>query len=241
MFLAIDIGNTNIVCGLYDGSDWIHQFRISSDLNFWDEFKQLKKFNIKKIGISSVVPTLTLVIYEAAKNLFNINPLIITSKNANIKLKVDHPLEVGSDRICNIASAKKIGLPSIVGDIGSATNFDVINSKGAFIGGVIAPGIQTAAHNLFKKAALLKEIAFTMPNETIGKNTKTNLQSGIMFGAIDSIDGMFKRIKKESGWDNTNYIITGGFGKIISPYLQTEHILSPNLTLDGIRLIYESQ
>ena len=242
MFLAIDIGNTNIVCGIYNNSKWIHNFRLPSNMSFWNEFSKIKKFDILEVGISSVVPKLTPILYESTKNLFNIDPFIITYKNANIELEVEEPSQVGVDRICNVASAKNIvGTPAIIGDIGSATNFDVINSKGVFVGGVIAPGIETAAQNLFQKAALLKRITFSMPSKPIGKNTKSNLQSGIMFGAIDSVDGMFKRINNETGWLKTHHIITGGFGKVISPYLETKHTLLSNLTLDGIRLIYESQ
>ena len=128
---------------------------------------------------------------------------------------------------------------AIVGDIGSATNYDVIDEKGAFIGGAIAPGPETAAQNLFNKGALLKEVAFTLPVSAVGKDTVTNLQSGIMMGAIDAIDGMFCRIQSEMGWENPHMIITGGFGEMISPHLKTEHTLIPTLTLDGIRIIYE--
>ena len=125
-----------------------------------------------------------------------------------------------------------------MGDIGSATNYDVIDESGSFIGGAIAPGLETAAKNLFKKAALLKEAAFTIPDSAIGKDTPTNLQSGIMLGAIDVIDGMFNRIISEKKWKNSNNIITGGFGALISPHLKTPHVLLPTLTLDGIRIVY---
>ena len=127
----------------------------------------------------------------------------------------------------------------IIGDIGSAINYDVIDEKGAFIGGSIAPGPETAARNLFEKGALLKEVAFTLPALAIGKDTATNLQSGIMLGAIDVIDGMFCRIQAETNWENPHTILTGGFGEMISPHLKTEHTLLPTLTLDGIRIIYE--
>jgi len=127
-----------------------------------------------------------------------------------------------------------------VGDIGSATNYDVVDEKGAFIGGAIAPGIEVAAHNLIQKAALLKEAAFAVPELVVGKSTESNLQSGIMLGAIDVVDGMFTRIMGEMNWDDCNKIVTGGFGGLISPHLKTEHNYLPNLTLDGIRIIYEN-
>ena len=148
---------------------------------------------------------------------------------------------MGVDRICNVAAAKiLVGTPAIVGDIGSATNYDVVDEKGAFIGGAIAPGIEVAAHNLIQKAALLKETAFAVPELVVGKSTESNLQSGIMLGAIDVVEGMFTRIMGEMNWDDCNKIVTGGFGGLISPHLKTEHNYLPNLTLDGIRIIYEN-
>ena len=240
MFLALDIGNSHVVCAVNSSNKWIYNIRISSNLDFWNKFKTLKEYDITHAAISSVVPKLTSAYVESIRNIFHINTFIITHENSGVKLNVNVPKEVGADRICNTAAALELlGYPSIVGDIGSATNYDVINEKGAFIGGAIAPGPATAARNLFKKGALLKETTFTLPDSTIGKDTITNLQSGIMMGAIDSIDGMFSRIYSETGWTNTNAIITGGFGEIISPHLKTKHTLIPTLTLDGIQIIYK--
>ena len=165
---------------------------------------------------------------------------LITHENCGVELIVDKPSEVGIDRICNTAAAKQINKPAIIGDIGSATNYDVVDKNGAFIGGAISPGLETAANNLFNKAALLKATTFMIPPSSIGKNTQTNLQSGIMFGAIDVIDGMFKRLEIDLNCGKTNKIITGGFGKLISPHLKTKHQLIPNLTLDGIHLIFKN-
>ena len=238
MFLAIDIGNTHISCGIHE-KKWLQILRIPSNLNFWDSLLKLKKYDVSHAAISSVVPKLDSIFEESIRNLFQIDPFMINYKNSGIKLKVDDPNEVGTDRICNAAAAKDLGCPAIIGDIGSATNYDVIDEDGSFIGGAIAPGLETAAHNLFEKAALLKETVLTIPSSAIGKNTNTNLQSGIMLGAIDVVDGMFARIVKEAGWENPHKIITGGFGELISPHLETEHSLIPTLTLDGIRIIYE--
>ena len=240
MFLALDIGNSHVVCAVQDSKKWIHSIRIPSTLNFWDQFFPLKEYNITQVAIRSVVPRLTSVYEESIRNIFNIEAFIISHKNAGVELNVDIPEEVGADRICNTTAAKELtGCPAIIGDIGSATNYDVVDENGAFIGGAISPGLETAAQNLFEKAALLKETAFTLPAAAIGKDTATNLQSGIMLGAIDVIDGMFSRIKSETGWDSPYNLITGGFGKLISPHLQTEHTLLSTLTLDGIRVIYE--
>tara|TARA_Y100000588_G_scaffold110952_1_gene121664 strand:+ start:5655 stop:6389 length:735 start_codon:yes stop_codon:yes gene_type:complete len=240
MLLAIDIGNSHVVCAIYDSKKWIHNIRIPSNMNFWQKFSSLEKYDITFATISSVVPRLTPIYTEAIKNLFHIESLIIDHLNSNVELNVDSPNEVGADRICNSIAAKELfGCPAIVGDIGSATNYDVIDESGAFIGGAIAPGLKTAANNLIEKAALLKETLFTIPNNVVGKNTTTNLQSGIMLGAIDIIEGMFNRIETEMKWDKPYRIITGGFGKLISPNLEFTHSLAPNLTIEGIRIIHK--
>ena len=241
MFLALDIGNSHVVCAVHDLQNWIHSIRISSNLDFWNKFKTLKDYDISHAAISSVVPRLTSIYVESLRNMFHIDSFIINHKNSGLELKVEMPDEVGTDRICNTVAAKELtGFPAIIGDIGSATNYDVVNEKGAFIGGAIAPGPETAARNLVEKAALLKKIVFTLPVSAIGRDTTTNLQSGIILGAIDAIDGMFVRILEETGWENPHNIITGGFGELISPHMKTEHILLPTLTLDGIRIIYEN-
>ena len=240
MFLALDIGNSHVVCAVHDLQQWIHNIRISSNLDFWKKFKTLKEYDITHAAISSVVPKLTPIYVESIRNIFHIDTFIISHENAGIVLNVDTPEEVGADRICNTASAQDLAVcPTIIGDIGSATNYDVVDENGAFIGGSIAPGLETAAQNLFEKAALIKETAFTVPTSAIGRDTATNLQSGIMLGAIDLIDGMFSRIQSETGWKKSHGIITGGFGELISPHLKTKHTLIPTLTLDGIRIIFE--
>jgi len=239
MILAVDIGNSNVTCGVYDGEKWVHTLRLPSTLNFWNQFSTLKEFDIKECAISSVVPTLMQVYIESIRNLFQIDAHIITCQNSGVELLVDTPKDVGIDRVCNVAAAKLlVGTPTIVGDIGSATNYDVVDENGAFIGGAIAPGIKVAARNLIEKAALLHETTFVVPEFAVGKNTKTNLQSGIMLGAIDVVDGMFIRIIDEMNWRKCNMIITGGFGRLIAPHLKTKHKYLPNLTLDGIRILY---
>ena len=239
MILAVDIGNTNVTCGIHNGKKWVHTLRLPSTLNFGNQFSNLKEFEITKSAISSVVPNLTQVYIESIRNLFQIDAHIISYQNSGVELLVETPKDVGADRICNVAAAKElVGTPSIVGDIGSATNYDVVDENGAFIGGAIAPGIEVAAHNLIEKAALLKETAFTVPDIAVGITTASNLQSGIMLGAIDVVDGMFHRIMDEMKWDDCNIIVTGGFGGLISPHLKTKHNYLPNLTLNGVRIIH---
>ena len=152
---------------------------------------------------------------------------------------IDSKKEVGPDRICNVKSAiEKTKRSCIVIDFGTATTYDVINDKQEFIGGAIAPGIQVSGAYLIKKAALLKDTLLKFPKNYIGKNTATNIQSGIMYSAVHAIEGMVLHIKKELG-NKTDIILTGGFSKLISPKLSFEHKVEKNLTIEGIKLIYE--
>ena len=239
MILLIDIGNTNTVWALYHKQDYIENQRIESTKNIKDALKLLKSYDITEVAICSVVPSLTKIFSNEIKNLFQINPFIVSYKNSNIKLEVDAPADVGADRLCNIKAAiTKVKGDCIVIDFGTATTYDIINKKQEFIGGAIAPGIDVSANYLIKKAALLKNTILEFPEKIIGKNTKTNIQSGVMYSAIYSIEGMIKNINKELN-SEAHLILTGGFSSLISPKLSSKHTLEPNLTLEGIRLIYE--
>lgn len=235
MILCVDIGNTNIVSAVWDGKKFIDYKRIETNNSNIIEINS----KINKVAISSVVPHFTKLYIEEYINRYNINPIVIDHLNCGIKLDVDNPIEVGPDRICNVFAAKNLKKgPTIVVDFGSATTYDIINENGHFIGGAIAPGIDVSANNLIQKAALLKEVAFTFPNCVIGKNTITNLQSGIMFSGLDAVEGMLRRISNELAQE-PNIYLTGGFSTIISDRLQIPHTLLPMLTLDGVRLIAE--
>lgn len=242
MLMLIDIGNTNVVCAVMDQGDVKTSLRIESNLNFFNSFIQLKAYDIHGAVISSVVPSLTNIYMEACRNIFQIEPICVSFENVKLGFDVDFPGEVGNDRICNaVAASALFSLPAIVVDFGTATTYDVIDESGRFAGGAIAPGIDVSARYLFEKAALLRETAFTMPDKVIGKNTATNLQSGIMYAAIDSVQGMIQRILKETQWKNCSIILTGGFSNLISPELSLQHHHAPNLTLEGMRIIYEQQ
>ncbi len=239
MLLTIDIGNTNVVCAVFVNDNLVEAVRIESDLNFWSKIHPLSKYSISGVVISSVVPSLTKIYIEAVEKNFKIMPLVVSVENSGLKFDVEDASEVGADRICNcVAAIKQFGAPAIVVDFGTATTYDVIDENQTFIGGAIAPGIDVSARYLFEKAALLRDTAFTFPKNVVGKNTKTNLQSGIMFSAIDEVEGMISRIQSEMKWDNTNIVLTGGFGKLISPKLTINHTLVSSLTLDGMRLIH---
>ena len=238
MIYCIDIGNTNVVCAKWNGKKYCEFHRFDTIIPLDKHLNSLDFKNIKNIIISSVVPKIT---QYYANKINNKNIFIVNHLNCKIKLKVDFPNEVGPDRICNsYAASKKYSPPIIIVDFGSATTYDVIDENGSFIGGAIAPGIDISAYNLIKKTALLKKAIFKFPDKTIGKNTIDNLKSGIMLGGVDSVDGMLKRIKNElNNKRKLTILLTGGFSSLISPMLKTKHFLVPNLTLDGMRLIFK--
>ncbi len=247
MRLLIDIGNTHVVCSLYHHNKYIEHKRVELKQNLDETVACFEKYideiesvvaKHQEIAISSVVPKLTKVFMSTFKNRYDIEPFLVSNLNANIKLNVDSADEVGNDRICNVRAAIELTKKNcLIIDFGTATTYDVINDKQEFIGGAIAPGIDVSANYLIEKAALLKKTTFKFPKKTIGKNTITNIQSGVMFGAICSIEGMIKMIENEL--DSKLYIIlTGGFSTLISSKLSYKHILEPHLTLDGLNLIY---
>ena len=233
--ICIDIGNTNIVIGVYNDNELVDVRRLETNQANFVSALDLKNYNY--IVISSVVPSIEkdLISHLNSKDLF-----LVSYLKSGIKLDVDKPQDVGNDRICNIKSVLAENLyPSIVVDFGSATTYDVINNKGHFIGGVIAPGIDVSAEHLFNRAEQLDKVPLKLPQTVIGKNTITNLQSGIMYGGIDAINGMLYRIKKEMN-DSIKYIIlTGGFSKILSEHITHLHSVDPALTLKGMKLIWE--
>ena len=231
MKLAIDIGNTSITCGIFKKTN------IIKALHFKTINELILKTNIsqfRKIIISSVVPKLTKNIHEKLNKIFNRDLVFINHKNCSLKLNVHNPQSVGNDRLCNIfATVSLYQTPSIIIDFGTATTYDVINENNEFIGGAIGAGIETSANYLINKAALLSKTDLQFPNHIIGIDTKENIQSGIMFGAIDQVEGMIKRIKNEKK-DDYQIIITGGLSKLLSPHLSIKHILDMDLTLKGI-------
>ena len=235
MILCIDIGNTNISYAIWDNN--------FSSINRIETKKYKTIFPLKNkiqnIAITSVVPTISDYYKNYLNNEYQIKPFIVNYKNCGINLNVEKPSEVGPDRICNSIGAKnKYGSPSLIIDFGSATTYDIVDKNGDFIGGAIAPGIDVSANNLIKKAALLNETIFKFPNNVIGKNTNTNLQSGIMYGGLDAVQGMIKRIINELNEKNIQIILTGGFSSLISKELNINHTLDEYITLHGLRKIY---
>ena len=236
--LCLDIGNTSIAyCEVTKHVELLS--RLSKSKNPVDFFKNYNTNNINQIVISSVVPNLS---DQIAKNfrLNNVNVFEVSYKNCGINLMVQNPSEVGNDRICNVAAVNKIyGGKSIVIDFGTATTYDIVDDKGSFIGGAIAPGIDVSADNLISKALLLKETVYQFPNSVIGDDTTSNIQSGVMFGGLYSVKGMINQIKKDIKFSNPHIILTGGFGKLMSKGLNLNHIYKETLTIEGMIDVYK--
>jgi type III pantothenate kinase len=258
MFIAIDIGNTHTVIGIYKKERLITDCRLTSTLQRTKDeiFAQVHSSlievgtNIKKIngiGISSVVPNLTKVYSAMAKKYFRQEPMIVSTElNLGIKILYDNPKSLGTDRICNaIAGYSKYGGPLIIIDFGTATTYDVIATNGDFLGGVIAPGIETSAISLHRRTAKLPRvigIKLYLPKTVIGTNTISSMQTGILCGALDAMTGMVNRIQKELHEHQSKkavVIATGGFSTFVAEQTRIIQHVEPTLVLDGIRLIYE--
>ncbi len=250
MFLAIDIGNTHTVFGIYRDGELVYDWRVSSLITrtedetwllvkFFCNDANVKPEAIKGIGISSVVPNLTDVFVWMSQKHFKIDPVIISSElDLGIKILYDDPSTVGADRLCNaVAGYTKYGGPIIVVDFGTATTYDVVSENGEYLGGVIAPGIETSAVELHRRAAKLPKIELHFPKDVIGKNTVSSMQSGIMYGAVDAMEGMIKRIKNVIG-HKAKVIATGGLAKTIIKHTSSIDFYEPTLVLDGIYIIY---
>ena len=239
--LCIDIGNTSITTCQISNKDIGKIERLPSNSSFT---KSLDKYDfrlIDRVILCSVVPELTKILIEFCRmntiDLFEIN-----YNNAQINLCVDSPSEVGNDRICNIIGAKKISnTESIVIDFGTATTYDIMDNTGNFIGGAIAPGIDISADYLIEKTALLRDTVYKFPKYVIGKNTISNIQSGVMYGGLGSVEKMIQLIQKEMENPKIKIIITGGFGLLISNALKIQHSYIETLTIQGMLEIFYNQ
>jgi type III pantothenate kinase len=251
MDLMIDIGNTQTVVGLFDKDKLKYNWRLSSTLLRTEDEKWavLTSFfkdinfdhkNIDGIAISSVVPNITIIYDRMVEKYLNKKALHITSNlNLGMEILYENPNAVGADRICNaVAGKKKYGFPLIILDFGTATTFDCIDSNGNYIGGVICPGIESAASVLHHKAARLPKIELEFPAKVIGTNTEESMQSGIMFGIIEMIEGLIKKISIEMQ-SEPKVIATGGLATIISTKTNCIKAIDSELNLTGIYNIYK--
>jgi type III pantothenate kinase len=251
MLLALDVGNTNVVLGLFSGRDLCHHWRIATRREGTsDEYSMLieglfslehvQRREVRAAVISSVVPSLQATLEEMVEKNFGVTPLLIEPGiKTGMPILYDNPKEVGADRIVNaVAAIERYGKPAIVVDFGTATTFDVISERGEYLGGAIAPGISISAEALFRCAAKLPRIDIARPKEAIGKSTVTSMQSGLYYGYLSLVEGMLARIKAEMSLDPI-VVATGGLAHLIvgsSPLIS--HI-DPLLTLEGLRILYE--
>jgi type III pantothenate kinase len=251
MLLAIDVGNTHTVLGLWDGQKLAHDFRIeSSKGRTADEIVVMLLTLLDVAGVdrrrvdasivASVVPSLTDPVCHATKRAFGHETMIVgPGIKTGMPILYENPREVGADRIANaVAAFERTKSAVVVVDFGTGTNFDCVSAKGEFIGGVIAPGMQIAAEALFARAAKLSRIPIAKPPKAIGRNTQHSVQSGIVFGYVGLVDGLVARIRDEIG-SPCRVLATGGLASLVAPESKTIEEVLPDLTLEGLRLLYE--
>jgi len=251
MIIAIDIGNTHSVVGFFQKGKLVLERRTTSaprrtEDEVWVFFRQfceqakVTPEGIHGIVIASVVPDLTQVYTVAFKRYLKMQPVIVSgSLDTGIALPYDDPSKLGADRICAVVAAlKKFGGPAIVVDFGTATTYDILSSKGEYLGGVIAPGFETAAKSLLDRTAQLPRVELHFPEQVVGKNTAAAIQAGIMYGAVDAFEGMIRRLRRVAGKYAT-VIATGGYAPKIAEMSNEIKYMEPQLVLEGARIIYE--
>lgn len=249
MILVIDVGNTNTVLGIYRGEDLIGHWRVATDHHKTaDEygilFKQLllheeiASSEIQRIIISSVVPPLVVTLEKVCTTYFRIKPHIVgPGTKTGMNIRMDSPREVGADRVVNAVAAYQLyGGPVLIVDFGTATTFCVVNAKGDYLGGAIAPGIGIATEALIARASKLPRIELVKPEKVIGKNTVTSMQAGIIFGYVALVDGLVSRILRERG-EKAKVVATGGLALLIGSESQTIEVINPLLTLQGLIIL----
>jgi len=251
MLLVIEVGNTNTGLGVFDGRRLVVSWRLASRREQTaDEYgvfiqtllasQGMDRGRIKAVAISNVVPPVQQTLEWMCEKYFGLAPFTVDpGVNTSMPLAVDNPREVGSDRIVNaVAAHARYGPPLIVIDFGTATTFDCVNAAGQFIGGAIAPGITTATDALLNRAARLYRVELVRPKEAIGRNTVTNIQSGVVYGYAGLVDGIVARMKAEME-GRPKVIATGGLAALMAEVAGSIERVDENLTLEGLRLLYE--
>lgn len=251
MLLVIDVGNSNIVLGTYEGTTLTNDWRISTDkakttdeyaILFHDLF-QLTGISFKQIDaiiISSVVPTMTGVLEKLSIQYFRLKPYVVgPGIKTGMPIQYDNPKEVGADRIVNaVAGFEKYRCSLVIVDFGTATTFDYVNRKGEYCGGAIAPGLMISTEALFQKASKLPRVEIVKPPAVTAKNTVNSMQAGIFYGYVGLVDEIVGRIRAESR-ENPKVIATGGLAPLIAPETKTIDEIDEFLTLEGLRILYE--
>lgn len=251
MLLTIDIGNTNITLGLYDGETLGPRWRLATNLERMPDEYGLQMLGLIRHGccdidrlsgvcMASVVPPLTPRIVQACRDYLQQEPLVVDAGvRTGVRIRYENPRSVGADRIVDAAAVQRLyGGPACVVDFGTGTTFDAISAEGDYLGGAIAPGIGIAAEALFTRAAKLPRVDISRPPSVIGRNTTHALQSGILFGYVGLVEGMVARFRAELG-PQMKVIATGGLAEIVARETDVIDIIAPWLTLDGLRIIWE--
>ena len=251
MLLAIDIGNTNITFGLYEGKELGPRWRIRTiHEKMPDEYGILmvelfeheghKPEAVSGVVIASVVPPLSQAFKAVSQRYVGLDPLLIDAGvRTGVRIQYDDPRQVGADRVVDAAAVKALyGTPACVVDFGTGTTFDAVSAEGDYLGGAIAPGIGIAAQALFERTAKLPRVELTRPPSVIGRNTPHAMQSGLLFGYVGLVEGMVARFKAELG-PETRIIATGGLAEVIAQETDVIDVVDPWLTLHGLRIIYE--
>ncbi|MCH7760252.1 type III pantothenate kinase [candidate division TA06 bacterium] len=249
MLLAINIGNTNVILGLYRESKLLSTRRLTTRPAITsDECSILvqelvgnsRVKNITGVVLSSVVPSLTSSFEAMARSFLHLKPLTVSHKiNTGIEILYHDPSQVGSDRIANaVAAYTKFGGPIIALDVGTATTFDVISKEGKYLGGVIAPGLKTSADHLVRVGARLPQVELRFPQKVIGQTTETSIQSGVLYGTLGQIKEIIQRIRRELGDGRMRVVATGGLLPLIADDLKGVR-KEEHLTLEGLRILYE--
>ncbi len=249
MLLAVDVGNTHIVLGVYEGAELRAHWRVATapratEDEMWVMLRALlheggvMPKDLDAVIIASVVPAMTDALNGVCARYLLTAPLLVGSDlDLGMEIRVDPPSSVGADRLANAVAARaKHGQPAVVVDLGTATTFDVISADGAYLGGVIAPGVHTAAEDLFRRAAKLAKVDIVPPERVIGRSTAESLRSGLFLGNLAMVDGLLGRIREELGEDPA-VVFTGGLSAPFMEAFEERGTVDPFLTLDGLQLI----
>ena len=254
MILALDVGNTNITCGVFDGDRIKASFRITTKMpRTSDEYGMLLSTLLERnqVGmddihdaiICSVVPNIMHSLTSGLIKYFDVKPIIVgPGIKTGINLGRFNPREVGADRIVDLVAGYELyGGPALVIDYGTATTYDIVTENGIFLAGVIAPGIRTSANVLYKDAARLPEIEIVKPKTILANSTIDSMQAGLYYGVVGETKYIVQKMKEETGFDNMKVIATGGLGKMIAQTVDEIDYYDPILTLKGLQIIYEKQ